>query len=61
MKRIRTGVAAGRNKVVLKQPEGGMRRLRCPKCQQLAAPAVRSNGAEVYRCACGVEYSVRVL
>lgn len=61
MKRFRTGVQAAKNVVVLKQAEGGMRRIRCPKCTQLAVPAVRPNGENIYRCACGAEFSARTM
>lgn len=62
MKRIRTGmVGTNKNVVVLKQAEGGMRRMRCPKCTQLAVPVTKPNGATVYRCNCGTEYSARAL
>jgi hypothetical protein len=61
MKRFRGGTLAAKNTVVLKQAEGGMRRLRCPKCQQLAVPATRNDGTQIYRCACGAEFSARAL
>jgi hypothetical protein len=61
MKRIRTGTVGPNKVVILKQAEGGMRRLRCLKCQQLAVPVTKPNGKVVYRCACGAEYSARAL
>jgi hypothetical protein len=61
MKRFRGGTLAAKNTTVLKQAEGGMRRIRCPKCTQLAVPATSTNGQKVYRCACGTEYSARSL
>lgn len=61
MKKIRAGQLGPNNVVVLKQPEGGMRRIRCVKCQQLAVPVTKPNGKIVYRCACGTEYTARAL
>jgi DNA-directed RNA polymerase subunit RPC12/RpoP len=58
MKRIRSGTLAGKATVVLKQAEGGMRRIRCPKCQMLAMPVTHANGTKVYKCGgCGTEYT----
>lgn len=56
MKIIR-GTRDLKGRVLLKQAEGGMRRIRCPKCNQLAKPTRRPDGTEVLQCVgCGAAY-----
>lgn len=52
-KGIRDRVAVG------KQPEGGTGRIRCPKCQNIAAVSTDTiTGAKVLHChGCGQQYS----
>jgi len=58
MKRFRSGTLANKNTVVLKEADGGMRRIRCPKCQSLAAPVTRPNGQKVLQCGgCGTQFT----
>lgn len=43
--------------VVLREPEGGLGKIRCPRCKAVAVPARRQDGTVVNRCpTCGTEY-----
>ena len=44
--------------VVLRQPEGGMGKLRCPRCHAVAVLARRQDGKMIRRCpACQTEWT----
>lgn len=43
--------------VVLREPEGGLGKIRCPRCHAVAVPARTQNGTLVKRCpSCGTEW-----
>jgi uncharacterized C2H2 Zn-finger protein len=43
--------------VVIRQPEGGLGKIRCPKCHSAAVPARTQDGTLVNRCPmCGTEW-----
>lgn len=45
-------------RVILKKAPGGERKIRCPKCQGLAVPALSRNGTKVLRCStCSTEFT----
>jgi uncharacterized C2H2 Zn-finger protein len=57
MGKIIRGTQGAKNAVVLREAEGGMRRLRCPKCTMLAVPVRLSSGETVHQCGgCGAQY-----
>lgn len=61
MKIIR-GTKDAKGTVLLKGVQGGVKRIRCPKCQMLAVPATKQDGASVLLCGgCGAEYRSRPL
>ena len=54
MSKIIRGTQDKKNRVILKSPDGGVGRIRCPKCQQLAIPEQDGEGKQMYRClGCG--------
>lgn len=55
MAKIITGTRDAKNRAtILKQPQGGSGRLRCPKCQQLAIAELDGAGKPVHKCqGCG--------
>lgn len=54
MSKIIRGTLDKKNRTILKSPEGGVGRIRCPKCQQLAIPEQGAQGQPQYRClGCG--------
>lgn len=57
MKIIRSVRDANGN-VIQKQPEGGVGRLRCPKCQGLCVQQARPDGTPVMACgSCGAAFT----
>lgn len=53
MAKIIRGTVDSKNRMILKQPEGGVGRLRCPRCPGLAIPQVSTQG-QIYVCgSCG--------
>jgi uncharacterized C2H2 Zn-finger protein len=61
MKTIR-GTRDLKGNTILKQPEGGTGRLRCPKCQRLATPAQGPDGKPVMKCGgCGAVYNITAM
>lgn len=55
MSKIIRGTLDARNRaVILKQPQGGSGRLRCPKCQNLAVAELDGAGKPIHKCqGCG--------
>lgn len=54
MSKIIRGTLDRKNRTILKKPEGGVGRIRCPKCQQLALPEKNGQNEPQYRCmGCG--------
>lgn len=54
MSKIIRGTLDKKNRTILKQPDGGVGRIRCPRCQQLAIPEQSSTGEAQYKClGCG--------
>ncbi len=54
MSKVIRGTRDAKNRVLLKQPQGGAGRVRCPKCQNLAILEQDAQGATQYRCSgCG--------
>lgn len=44
--------------VLYESAPGGMRKIRCPKCQaSFAVPTRAANGKQVYRCTCGAQFT----
>lgn len=44
--------------VILLGGEGGLNKIRCPKCKRLAPMTARPDGRRVYKCtACGAEFT----
>jgi len=60
MSRIIRGTQDAKGRIMLKQAEGGMGRIRCPKCQCLAIDAIDSRtGTKVKRCqGCGNQFTL---
>lgn len=55
MAKLIRGTLDAKGNTVLKEPEGGVGRVRCPKCQQLAIPMTHpQTGKAMYQCqGCG--------
>lgn len=54
MSKIIRGTQDAKKRTILKQPQGGVGRVRCPKCQGLATSEVGGNGKVQHRCgSCG--------
>ena len=54
MSKIIRGTLDRKNRTILKRPEGGVGRIRCPKCLQLAIPEQSGAGQPQYKClGCG--------
>lgn len=54
MAKIIRGTRDAKNRTILKQPQGGAGRVRCPKCQNLAIAGVDGSGKPIYQCTgCG--------
>lgn len=54
MSKIIRGTRDAKNRTILKQPQGGVGRVRCPKCQNLAIAELDGQGRQTYRCTgCG--------
>lgn len=54
-----SGKSVGGVSVIKESAKGGMRKIRCPKSQQLATPTRRADGTVVYRTPNGVEYTTK--
>jgi DNA-directed RNA polymerase subunit RPC12/RpoP len=65
MSRVRTVQTArqvGNVTVIKTATVGGMRQLRCPKCQGMATPTRSHTGQNIYRCmVCGAQFLSRKL
>lgn len=49
-------VAGGVTQIYAQEP-GGMRKIRCPKCQNIAAPSTDMKGTPTVRCmSCGTQF-----
>ena len=59
MSRVIRGTKDLKNRIVMKSPQGGTGRIRCPKCQGLAVPATdNATGQPVLQCSgCGTKFS----
>lgn len=54
MAKLIRGTLDNKGRTILKQPEGGPGRIRCPKCQNLAFPTKRPDGTAAMQCqGCG--------
>jgi ribosomal protein S27E len=54
MSKIIRGTLDNKNRTILKQPEGGVGRVRCMKCQQLAVAQLGPDGKQQFKCqGCG--------
>lgn len=54
MSKIIRGTLDNKNRTILKQPDGGPGRLRCPKCQGLAIQQLGGDGKPQHKCqGCG--------
>lgn len=59
MSRAIVGTRGIREQSIVKQPEGGSGRIRCPKCQNICSAAIdNATGRNVLRCGgCGVQFT----
>lgn len=59
MSRAITGTKMLNGTTVIKQAEGGMKHIRCPKCQKIAIPSVDTRtGTPVLQCGgCGTQFT----
>lgn len=56
--RIIRGTRDAKGNIITKQQEGGVARVRCMKCQNLAVPTILANGKQVLKCqGCGANYT----
>lgn len=54
MAKIIRGTLDNKNRTILKQPDGGSGRLRCPRCKQLAIQTLGPDGKVQFNCqGCG--------
>lgn len=63
MSRAISGTKDLKNRTVLKQPEGGTGRMRCPSCQGIATATYdATTGVEVHKCQkCGRSYTKQAM